>query len=52
MRPVLPGKTGLVLNWGFVQPHDVEAFEMSKGALPVFLNVNVQRPSLFCSIVS
>ena len=33
MRPVLPGMTGLVLNWGWVQPHDVEAFEMSKGGI-------------------
>ena len=39
--PVLPGITGSFVQSGVVQPHEACAFEITTGAVPVFVNSKV-----------
>ena len=39
--PSSPGATGVLVYSGTVHPHEADALEITKGAFPVFLNLNV-----------
>ena len=45
IEALAPGAIGSFGHSGTVQPHEPFAFEIINGALPVFLNSNVQVPS-------
>lgn len=39
--PSSPGATGVLVYSGTVQPQEADALEITNGAFPVFLNLNV-----------